>query len=161
MLAIAGCGSSTSTEVSTSATSAPPAGQTTTVPPVVPTSSVELTAAPAERALDPGCEETPPAILDAINGSLAPNGFELAETAAVSDGDRLYIAGEVHRLSDGAVDSRDDLFVEASGAITPVTATVRRESTLPDLRDLLGVDFQDDAAQQALDCARTYKLPGS
>ncbi|OZE92432.1 hypothetical protein CH298_02545 [Rhodococcoides fascians] len=159
--AIAGGGDDDEQASATTTTTAEP-----TTEPVATSeaSATTATAAPApttvqpttERALATGCLTTPPDVLEAINASLAESGNEFAATAAVQDGTLLYVAGEVHRLSDGAVRSRDDLFVEQASLITPVTSTVKRESSLPDLSDTVGVDFTDAPAQAALDCARTY-----
>lgn len=166
--AIAG-GAEDSDSTDTAATSSTPTptptpnSATSTVPPVVtssaaapvPTTSTAASPAPA-RTTTPrpvGCQDAPPEYLDVINASFL-NGYQLTDVSAFSVGETWYVAGEI--TQDGDVRSRDDLFAAKDMVITPVTATARTESTLPDLRRVLDVSFTDDGATKALDCARTY-----
>lgn len=110
--------------------------------------------APATTTAKPtGCQDAPPEYLDVIDASFL-NGYQFSDVSAVSVGETWYIAGEI--TEDGRVRSRDDVFVAQDMIISPVTSTARTESTLPDLRRVLGVNVVDAPVQQAMDCARTY-----
>lgn len=139
-------------------TPAPAARRITSVPPAPPAE------APARAILPPVtttrvkpaavCLDAPAEYLDAINSSFI-GGYSFGEVKAVRKGELWYIAGQVHN-AEGGIRSRDDLFVAKDLIVSPVSTTARNESALPDLRKVLDVSFTDDAAQAALDCARTY-----
>lgn len=158
--AIAGGGpdeDSTTAAASTTRTTTTTAALPVTTPPTAPPAvTTTAPAAPRTKTTTPkpaGCQQAPPEYLDVINSSFL-NGYQLTDVSAFSVGETWYIAGEI--TQDGKVRSRDDLFAAQDLVITPVTATARIESTLPDLRKVLDVNFLDDGAQKALNCARTY-----
>ncbi len=142
---IAASSTSTATEVQTSevGTTGP---QTT---PAVPPPARETTAKPA------GCEAVPSQYLAIINASWRRDGWSFINTSAYAVGGTTYVAGEIAN-AEGGIRSRDDLFAARNGVVTPVSMTARNESDLPDLHRVLDVNFTDEGAQTALDCARTY-----
>ncbi|MBT1193812.1 DUF2510 domain-containing protein [Rhodococcoides kroppenstedtii] len=135
----------------TSTTRAPAAPATTTAE-----ARPQTTAAPTTKALPAGCLQVPADVLAAIDLSLQDSGYRLGSPAAYDDGGTLYVAGEIVELGDGGIRSRDDVFAQQGPYLTPVTVTARNESNLTDVSDLLDLDFTDDGAQAAADCARTY-----
>lgn len=145
--------STISTTSTTTATTFAPITTTVAAAPVTTTGTAAAPRTKTTTTKPLGCQEAPPEYLDVINASFL-HGYQLTDVSAFSVGEIWYIAGEI--TVDGKVRSRDDLFAAQDLFITPVTATARIESTLPDLRKVLDVDFLDTGAQTALDCARTY-----
>ncbi len=143
---------SSNTDKDTAASEATTSSTSTATPRatlVAPPPARETTARPE------GCEAVPSQYLAIINASWRREGWSLINTSAYAVGETMYIAGEIAN-AEGGITSRDDLFAALNGVVTPISMTARTESDLPDLRRALDLNFLDEGAQTALDCARTY-----
>ncbi|WP_156161654.1 DUF732 domain-containing protein [Nocardia vulneris] len=99
------------------------------------------TTAPAPTARG-RCQPAPDGVVSTINGAFKNSAYRLADVSAIQVGELLWVGGNI--MNGATKVSSADVWISKGPVTYAISGDARRQTTLPDGRDVLNVSAGDD-----------------